>query len=70
MGLGQTEHFERYHRVLNRAALVGAGAASRVLLSLLVRTFVPSGPLVLGVDETLGESLGQEDSSQRDLPLP
>ena len=44
MGLGQTEHFQRYHRVLNRAAWSGR-EASRVLLGLLVKTFVPNGPL-------------------------
>ena len=52
MGLGQTEHFQRYHRVLNRAVWLGR-EASRVLLRLLVKTFVPNGPLVIGVDETL-----------------
>jgi hypothetical protein len=52
MGLGQTEHFQRYHRLLNRAVWSGR-EASRVLLGLLVRTFVASGPLVIGVDETL-----------------
>jgi len=52
MGLGQTEHFQRYHRVLNRAVWSGR-QTSRVLLRLLVRTFVPCGPLVIGVDETL-----------------
>ena len=52
MGLGQIEHFQRYHRVLNRAVWSGR-EASRVLLGLLVRTFVPDGPLVIGVDETL-----------------
>src|ERR671921_341878 len=59
MGLGQTEQFQRYHRVLNRATWSGR-AASRVLLSLLVRTFVPSGPLVIGVDETLERRLGKK----------
>src|SRR5215217_7521185 len=44
MGLGQTEHFQRYHRVLNRAVWSGR-AVSHVLLGVLVRTFVPSGPL-------------------------
>jgi hypothetical protein len=52
MGLGQTEHFQRYHRVLNRAVWSGR-EVSHVLLGVLVRTFVPSGPLVIGVDETL-----------------
>jgi hypothetical protein len=41
MSLGQTEQFQRYHRVLNRAVWSGR-EASRVLLGLLVRTFVPS----------------------------
>jgi hypothetical protein len=44
MGLGQTWQFQRYHRVLNRAVWSGR-ETSRVLLSLLVATFVPSGPL-------------------------
>jgi len=44
MGLGQTDQFQRYHRVLNRATWSGR-EASCVLLSLLVKMFVPSGPL-------------------------
>jgi hypothetical protein len=59
MGLGRTEHFQRYHRVLNRAVWSGR-EASRVLLRLLVRTFVPSGPLVIGVDETLERRWGKK----------
>ncbi len=59
MGLGQIEHFQRYHRVLNRATWSGR-EASRVLLSLLVRTFVPDGPLVIGVDETLERRWGKK----------
>ncbi len=57
MGLGQTPHFQRYHRVLNRASW-SALAASRVLLRLLVAAFVPDGPLVVGVDETLERRTG------------
>jgi hypothetical protein len=52
VGLGQSPHFQRYHRVLNRASWSSL-AASRVLLRLLVATFLPDGPLVIGVDETL-----------------
>jgi hypothetical protein len=48
MGLGQTEQFQRYRRVLNRASWSGR-EASRVLLRLFVRTFVPGGPLVISV---------------------
>ena len=61
MGLGQTEQFQRYHRVLNRATWSGR-EASRVLLGLVVKTFVPSssGPLVIGVDETLERRWGKK----------
>jgi hypothetical protein len=52
MGLDQERHFHRYHRVLSRASW-SSREVSRVLLGLLVGTFVPDGPLVLGVDETL-----------------
>jgi hypothetical protein len=47
MGLGQTEHFQRYHRVLNCAVCSGR-ETSGVLLGLLVKTFVADGPLVIG----------------------
>lgn len=59
MGLGQTPHFQRYHRVLNRASWSSL-AASRVLLRLLVASFVPDGPLVVGVDETLERRTGAQ----------
>jgi len=59
MGLGQTEHFQRYHRVLNRAVWSGR-EVSGVLLGMLVRTFVPSGPLLIGVDETLERRWGKK----------
>jgi len=59
MGLGQAEQFQRYHRILNRAVWSGT-EVSHVLLSLLVRTFVPSGPLVIGVDETLERRWGKK----------
>ena len=59
MGLGQTKQFQRYHRVLNRAVWSGR-EASRVLLRLLVRMLVPSGPLVIGVDETLERRWGKK----------
>jgi hypothetical protein len=59
MGLGQTEQFQRYHRVLNRAVWSGR-EVSRVLLGLLVKTFVADGPLVIGVDETLERRWGKK----------
>ena len=58
MGLGRTEQYQRYHRVLNRAVW-SSREASRVLLGLLVRTFSPEGePLVIGLDETLERRWG------------
>src|SRR5215211_5522247 len=59
MGLENTEQFQRYHRVLNRAAWSGR-EASHVLLGLLVETFVRNGPLVIGVDETLERRWGKK----------
>jgi len=59
MGLGQIEQFQRYHRLLNRAVWSGR-ETSRVLLSLLVKTFVADGPLVIGVDETLERRWGKK----------
>ena len=59
VGLGQTPHFQRYHRVLNRASW-SALAVSRVLLRLLVTAFVPDGPLVVGIDETVERRTGAQ----------
>jgi hypothetical protein len=51
MGLSQEPQFQRYHRLLNRARWSGLKVAP-VLLKLLVGAFAPSGPLILGIDET------------------
>jgi hypothetical protein len=52
MGLESEQTFHRYHRVLSRASFSNR-EASRVLLRLLVEAFVPDGPLVVGIDESL-----------------
>jgi hypothetical protein len=59
MGLDQHKRFHRYHRVLSRAKWSGM-KVSRVLLELLVEAFVPNGPLVVGVDETLERRQGKK----------
>lgn len=51
MGLAQEKHFQNYHRVLNRARWSSRQAA-KVLLGLLVQTFAPDGPIIMGIDET------------------
>ena len=57
VGLSQDRTFQTYHRVLNRAAWSSLGA-SRILLRLLVSTFAPDGPVVLGLDETIERRRG------------
>jgi DDE superfamily endonuclease len=57
MGLSDERHFETYHRVLNRAAW-SSWALSRELLRLLVKTFVPTGPIVCGIDDTIERRRG------------
>ena len=59
MGLDGRKPFHRYHRVLSRANW-SSKEASRVLLGLLVEAFVPDGPLVVGVDETLERRRGKK----------
>jgi hypothetical protein len=51
MGLEQEPHFQTYHRVLNRARWSSL-AVARVLLGLVVETFVAKGPGVMGIDDT------------------
>ncbi len=59
VGLQEERRFCRYHRVLSRAVW-SSQEASHVLLGLLVEAFVPEGPLVLGVDETLERRRGKK----------
>jgi hypothetical protein len=56
-GLADTAYFQNYHRVLNRASWSSL-EVSKILLQLLVRTFVKEQPLVLGADETLERRRG------------
>jgi hypothetical protein len=58
VGLGRERHFVNYHRVLSRARWRGR-EASRLLLDLLVNRFVPAGPIVLGIDDTIERRRGK-----------
>ena len=51
-GLSGERRFTTYHRVLNRASW-DPRAAARLLLGLLIAAFAPTGPVVLGVDDTI-----------------
>ena len=57
MGLSNEQHFQNYHRVLSRAVWSSL-EISRILLMLLVNTFVSKGPVVMGIDETLERRRG------------
>jgi len=59
MGLSHLRRFHRYYQVLSRATW-SSREASRVLLGLLIRTFCPYDPLVLGIDETLERRWGKK----------
>ena len=60
VGLEQEKQFHKYHRVLSQAKW-SAYQAGRILLELLVNTFVPvSEPLVFGIDETLERRWGSK----------
>ena len=59
MGLSQDKQFQNFHRVLNRAKWSGL-LTSKILLGLLIATFLASGmPLIIGADETLERRQGK-----------
>ena len=62
-GLCRERRFVNYHRVLNRAAWSGR-AAARVLLGLLLDAFVPTGPVLLGLDDTIERRRGKRISAK------
>src|SRR3954465_2723075 len=57
-GRSQERHLVNFHRVLSRAAW-SPGTGSRILLHLLVDAFVPRGPVVLALDDTLERRWGR-----------
>lgn len=58
MGLAQERQYQKYHRVLNRAVW-SSRQASKVLFQILVSTFVPTGVVVLGLDDTIERRRGK-----------
>jgi hypothetical protein len=57
MGLSWEEHFQNYHRVLNRAVW-SSREASCILFGLLMNAFARSGPVILGLDDTIERRRG------------
>jgi hypothetical protein len=62
-GLSRERRFANYHRVLNRAVW-DARAAACLLLGLLIAAFAPSGPVLLGIDDTIERRRGKRISAQ------
>src|SRR3954469_5859845 len=58
-GLNAEAHFQNYHRVLNRARW-SSRAASRILLGLLLQAFGGSGPILVGLDDTIERRWGKK----------
>jgi DDE superfamily endonuclease len=59
LGLGSEQRFQNYHRVLNRARW-SSRAGSRILLRLLVQFLAPSGPILVGLDDTIERRWGRK----------
>src|SRR5829696_4758095 len=57
MGLDQAPGFAVYHRVLSLGRWSSRAVAHRLLL-LLVAAFVPTGPVVVGIDDTIERRWG------------
>ena len=63
VGLNRERRFVNYHRVLSRAAW-NALTAAHLLLELLIAAFVPAGPVVLGIDDTVERRRGKRISAK------
>ena len=63
IGLRWERHFVNYHRVLNRAVW-NSRQGARLLLGLLINCFAPSGPIGLGVDDTIERRRGKRISAK------
>jgi hypothetical protein len=59
LGLANEPGFQNYHRLLNRARW-SAREIAQMLLKHLVEAFVPSGPVILGLDDTIERRRGRK----------
>ena len=63
MGLSAAKDFARYHYVLNHARW-DSRAVSRKLLLMIVKRFAHSGPIVIGLDDTIERRWGPKISAR------
>jgi hypothetical protein len=68
MGLREVATFTTFHRVLNRNRWSSRDLARR-LLHLLVETFVPAGPVVMAIDETIERRWGARIRTRGIYPI-
>jgi hypothetical protein len=59
MGLGATRDFALYHYVLSRARW-NSRAIARTLLTTILDRFLPTGPVVIGIDDTIERRWGRK----------
>jgi hypothetical protein len=59
MGLGAAHDFALYHYVLNRARW-NSRAVARTLLTMILARFLPNGPVVIGIDDTIERRWGRK----------
>ena len=59
MGFAEAAGFAAYHRVLSHGHWCSRALAQRLLLLLLVAAFVPHGPVVVGLDDTIERRRGK-----------
>jgi hypothetical protein len=67
MGLEQSKHFQRFHRVLNRAVW-SARRASKLLLQHLIDVFAQDEVLVMGIDDTIERRRGKRIAAKGIYP--
>jgi len=59
MGLGETRDFALYHYVLSQARW-SSRAIARTLLTMILDRFLPTGPVVIGIDDTIERRWGRK----------
>jgi hypothetical protein len=55
MGHSEEQQFQKFHRILNRVKWSPLAASRRLLLALM-EAFVPHGPLVMALDDTISDA--------------
>ena len=63
VGLRWEWHFVSYHRVLNRAVW-HSRIGTRLLFDMLLAAFVPRGPVLLGINDTIERRRGKRISAK------